>query len=179
MVGDMSPDMNRRSVLGMAVTALAKSASADPPSSRPNLVFLFSDQQSSDMLGCYGNGQVITPNIDRFAAESVQFQHCVSNSPVCTPYRGILMSGQYGLFTGAIRNDYQMGPGAGTYFGEVLRDAGYRMGYIGKWHLFGGDRLRPIPPGPYRFGFDHTFLSNNCTLEYRGGRCPLLGPGRQ
>jgi arylsulfatase A-like enzyme len=137
---------------------------------RPNLVFVFSDQQSSDMLGCYGNREIITSNIDRFAAEGVLFRHCVANSPLCTPYRGLLLSGMHPLRTGALENDIRMLAGGGDYFAEVLRDAGYRMGYIGKWHLYGGDRVRPIPPGPHRYGFDHTFLSNNCTLIFDADR---------
>jgi len=142
------------------------SGCGDEVSRQPNLLFVFSDQQSSDMLGCYGNDQIITPNIDRMAAEGVLFKHCISSSPVCTPYRGMLMSGMHPLYNGCLVNDIQMLPGNGNYFGEVLRDAGYRMGYIGKWHLYGGIRDRGIPPGPMRYGFDHEFFSNNCKLEY-------------
>jgi len=83
---------------------------------------VFSDQQSSDMLGCYGNDQIITPNIDKMAAEGVRFNHCISSSPVCTPYRGMLMSGQHPLHGGAMVNDVQMLPGNGNHFGEVLRE---------------------------------------------------------
>ncbi|MCF7818025.1 MAG: sulfatase [Kiritimatiellales bacterium] len=138
--------------------------------SRPNLVFVFSDQQSWDMLGCYGNRDIKTPNLDRFSREGVRFSHCISTSPVCTPYRGILLSGQHPLRTGAFENDLQMRPGNGKYFAEVLRDAGYRTGYFGKWHLYGGDRNRGIPPGPFRYGFDDEFLSNNCTLVFDAAR---------
>jgi len=141
------------------------------PSRKPNLVFVFSDQQSSDMLGCYGNSQIFTPNLDRLAAQAVRFKHCVVNSPLCTPYRGLLLSGQHPLRTGAFENDLRMLPSEGhQYLGEVLRDAGYRMGYVGKWHLYGGNRDRPIPPGPHRYGFDHYFLSNNCTLVFDAER---------
>ena len=133
---------------------------------RPNLVFVFSDQQSFDMLGCYGNKDIRTPNIDAFAGEGIRFNHCISNQPVCTPYRGMLLTGQHPLRCGAFKNDVRIVPGNGRYFGEVLRDAGYHLGYFGKWHLYGGDRNRPIPPGPYRYGFDHEFLSNNCTLQF-------------
>jgi arylsulfatase A-like enzyme len=137
---------------------------------RPNLVFVFSDQQSWDMMGCYGNAQVKTPNLDRLAAQGVRFNHCISNAPICTPYRGLLLSGQHPLKSGAFENDVRMLPGEGKYFGEVLRDQGYRMGYYGKWHLYGGNRDRPVPPGPYRYGFDHEFLTNNCTLVYDAER---------
>ena len=133
---------------------------------KPNFLFVFSDQQSSDMLGCYGNDQIITPNIDRLAKEGVRFNHCISSSPVCTPYRGMLLSGQHPLNVGAMVNDMQMLPGNGKYVAEVLRDAGYRTGYIGKWHLYDGKRNRPIPKGALRYGFDHEYRSNNCTLDF-------------
>jgi len=141
-----------------------------PAANRPNLVFIFSDQQSFDMLGCYGNKDIITPNLDAFAAEGVRFNQCISSQPICTPYRGMLLTGQHPLRCGAIKNDLRIVPGEGQYFGEVLRAAGYRLGYFGKWHLYGGDRNRPIPAGPYRYGFDQTFLSNNCTLVYDAKR---------
>ena len=140
---------------GLAVVTMLTAAASSAAPKRPNLVFVFSDQKSSDMLGCYGNTDIQTPNLDRLARAGVRFNHCISNSPVCTPYRGILFSGQHPLNQGAIQNDLQMLPGKGTYFAEVLRDAGYRTGYYGKWHLYGGDRERGIPAGACRYGFDH------------------------
>jgi arylsulfatase A-like enzyme/lysophospholipase L1-like esterase len=163
---------------------LAATLSTAGKAEQPNLVFVFSDQHSWDMLGCYGNQDVVTPNLDRLAKRGVLFNHCISNSPVCTPYRGILMSGQHSLYCGSMVNDLQVLPGNGNYLGEVLRDAGYRMGYFGKWHLYGGDRVRPVPPGPFRYGFDHEFLTNNCTLRFdsktayywdQGGQQQLYG----
>ena len=133
---------------------------------RPNLVFVFSDQQSWDMLGCYGNEQVISPNLDRLASQGVRFEHCISSAPICTPYRGILLSGRHPLHNGAFENDVRMLSGDGNYFADVLKRGGYRVGYYGKWHLYGGDRNRPVPAGPFRYGFDQEFLVNNCTLVY-------------
>lgn len=138
---------------------------------RPNLVFVFTDQQSRDMLGCYGNPDIITPNLDAFARESVQFEHCVSSSPVCTPYRGMLLSGQHPLYNGAVHNDVPMLANNGKCFGHALGEAGYRTGYIGKWHLYGHERDRPVPPGKMRYGFDDCFLTNNCHVDYRPGHC--------
>jgi arylsulfatase A-like enzyme len=156
----------------MAVPNRPINARTEPKVSKdpPNLVFVFSDQQSFDMLGCYGNKDIITPNIDAFAAEGIRFEHCISSQPACTPYRAILMSGQHPLNSGGFKNDVRIVPGEGRYFAEVLRDAGYQLGYFGKWHIYGGDRNRPIPPGPYRYGFDHEFLSNNCTLLFDAKR---------
>ncbi len=137
---------------------------------RPNLIFVFSDQHSWDMLGCNGNSDIMTPCFDKFAKQGVRFTQCISNSPVCTPYRGILMTGQHPLYCGAMQNDLQVLPGHSNYLAEVLRDAGYRTGYFGKWHLYGGDRVRPVPAGPLRYGFDNDFLTNNCTLLFDAKR---------
>lgn len=138
---------------------------------KPNLVFIFSDQQTFDMLGCYGNKQIKTPNLDSFSKQAVRFTHCFSNSPVCTPFRGMLMSGQQPLYNGAYVNDKPLVPGHGKKFAEVLRDAGYNTAYVGKWHLQGGDRNRPIPKGEMRYGFDELFATNNCHVDFRAGKC--------
>lgn len=136
---------------------------------RPNLLFVFSDQQSYDMLGCYGNEQIQTPNLDRFASEGVRFDQCLTNCPLCTPYRAMLFTGLHTLYNGCFHNDIQLLHRPGKSLGEILRDAGYRMGYVGKWHLYGGNRDRPIPAGPHRHGFDDLFVSNNCTVDFRAG----------
>jgi len=140
-------------------------------SKKPNLLFIFSDQQSRDTLSCYGNEDTITPNLDKMASEGIVFDHCVSSSPVCTPFRGMLMSGRHPLYTGTLHNDMPLLANNGKYFGHVLKDAGYRTGYVGKWHLLGGDRDRPIPAGKMRYGFDEVFLSNNCHVDFRPGKC--------
>ncbi len=137
----------------------------------PNLVYIFSDQQAFDMVGCYGNDQIITPNIDYFATQGTRFTNCFVNASTCTPYRGMLMTGQHPLYTGAIENDKPLIPGNGKKFAEVLRDAGYNTAYIGKWHLLGGDRNRPIPRGEMRYGFDEVFYTNNCHVDFRAGHC--------
>ena len=135
-----------------------------------NLLFVFSDQQSRDMLGCYGNSQVKSPNIDKFSEDSIKFEHCVSSQPVCTPYRGMLMTGRHPLYNGCFSNDIQLLDTKGNSFAEVLKSEGYKTGYFGKWHLYGGDRDRAVPEGPRRHGFDE-FVSNNCHLNYKAGEC--------
>jgi arylsulfatase A-like enzyme len=162
---------NRTNItIGIATGALLLSSCA-PERKAPNLVFVFSDQQTFDMLGCYGNQQIITPNLDRFANQGIRFTHCFSNSPICTPFRGMLLSGKHSINNGCYVNDKPLIPGNGKKFAEVLRDAGYNTAYIGKWHLLGGDRDRPIPKGEMRYGFDELFLTNNCHVDFRAGNC--------
>ncbi len=147
-------------------TCIAITCAMPVEAAKPNILFVFSDQQSWDMVGCYGNDQVKTPNLDKMATEGIRFNHCVSSCPACTAYRGMLLSGQHPLYNGCLLNDIQMLPGKGNYLAEVLRDAGYHTGYIGKWHLYGGRRDRGIPAGPLRYGFDNEFFTNNCDLNY-------------
>jgi len=161
----------RSALTTLLLAPLAALHAADAPANkastrRPNLVFVFSDQQSWDTLGCYGNTQTHTPNLDQLAAKGVRFASCFSSDPVCAPMRAMLMTGLHPLKNGVVRNDWQVIPENGPTFASVLRDAGYRTGLIGKWHLYGGNRNRPIPPGPHRLGFDHVFLSDNCSLDF-------------
>jgi arylsulfatase A-like enzyme len=121
------------------------------------------------MMGCSGNRYVQTPVMDGLSAEGIHFSHCFSTSPVCSPYRAMLLSGMHALRNGVFYNDLMLIPGKGKYFGEALRDAGYRTAYYGKWHVLGGNRVRPIPPGELRHGFDGPFLSNNCTTAFDAG----------
>jgi arylsulfatase A-like enzyme len=133
---------------------------------RPNLVFILSDQQSRDMLGAYGLSQVQTPSLDALARDGILFDHCVASAPVCTPHRSMLLSGQHPLWNNCFTNDRRLLTDIGESFAQVLGRAGYRNGYVGKWHLYGGDRDRPVPPGPDRHGFDDLFATNNCHLNY-------------
>jgi arylsulfatase A-like enzyme len=157
--------MNIKSI-ALTLSGLSFLSSSCNKEPKPNLIFIFTDQQAFDMLGCYGNNQIKTPNLDRFATEGIRFTHCFSNSPISTPFRGMLMSGQHSLYNGAFINDKPLVPGHGKKFAEVLRDAGYLTAYIGKWHLLGDvDTNRLIPKGKMRYGFDDLFLPVNVQGE--------------
>lgn len=132
---------------------------------KPNLVFIFSDQQSWDMLGCYGNKQLITPNIDALAEDGVMFNYGISSCPVSCPARAMMMTGVPVLENGVMVNDIRVVTGDNTTIAEALKAEDYYTGYIGKWHLYGGDRNRAIPEGINWLGFDE-FHSNNCTLNF-------------
>ena len=111
--------------------------------SRMNVVFIFTDQQNRDALGCMGNPNLETPNLDRLAEKGVLFRRCYSNHPVCGPYRGALMTGQYTSRCGVTRNQSAL-PAGTTTFADAFNAAGYQTSWVGKWHL-GGNGNGPIP----------------------------------
>jgi arylsulfatase A-like enzyme len=121
---------------------------------RPNILLILPDQMRASAMGCDGNAQVLTPHIDRLAAEGIRFKRTYANVPVCCPARAILMTGTYPHVNGMIANDLRLREEQVT-IAERLRDVGYRTGFIGKWHLDGGPREPGfVPPGPRRQGFE-------------------------
>ncbi len=105
---------------------------------RPNIIFIMADDLGYGDLGCYGQKLIATPNIDRLATEGMRFTQAYAGGPVCTPSRAVLMTG---LHTGhaPARDNIPHYP---TYLhdsdvtvAEVLQQAGYRCGGVGKWSL--------------------------------------------
>jgi arylsulfatase A-like enzyme len=107
-----------------------------------NLLFIFTDQQQRDALGCMGNPNSITPNLDRLAGKGTLFRRCYSNNPVCGPFRGSLMTGQYTSRCGVMENGDPLPDGVPT-FADAFNRAGYQTSWVGKWHL-GGEGNGPI-----------------------------------
>lgn len=104
---------------------------------QPNVLFIFADQLRRQALGCYGETNITTPNLDRLAGEGVKFTNAISSCPLCTPYRGMLQTGRYPSHTGIMMN--WINPNPDEYcIAEAFRDNGYRTGFIGKWHLISG-----------------------------------------
>jgi choline-sulfatase len=118
---------------------------------RPSVVFILSDDQGAWALGCAGNSEIQTPNLDRLARNGVRFQNFFCTSPVCSPARASLMTGdipsQHGVHdwirvgsVGDTRIDYLAGQ---TLITDVAAVHGYRCGLVGKWHLGASDVARP------------------------------------
>ena len=128
---------------------------------RPNVLLVLTDQHRAQALGCMGNGDVHTPHIDRLAAEGVLLPNTFANTPLCTPARGNLLTGKFAHAHAVPINDLRMVELEGT-LGDHFGRAGYRTGFIGKWHLDGGKRLPGfIPPGLRRHGFQF-WAANEC-----------------
>ncbi len=139
-------------------------AAAQTPK-RPNILFILPDQLRAQALGCMGNKDVQTPHIDRLASEGLLFENTFANTPVCCPARANLLTGMYAHRNGMVANDLRLREDKVT-LAELLAKAGYRTGFVGKWHLDGGPREPGfIPPGPRRQGFEF-WAANECSHRH-------------
>ncbi len=119
--------------------------------SRPNIVLIMTDNHSPWTLGCYGNKEIRTPNIDRLAKEGTLFTRCYSSNAVCSPTRATYLTGlmpsQHGVHCFLRGGRAQTGPKAYCTIKEfrtlpkILKEAGYTCGLSGKWHL--GGNMKP------------------------------------
>ena len=111
---------------------------------KPSVIFILTDNHGAWTLGCYGNKDIRTPNIDQLAKEGTLFTRAFCNNPVCSPSRAAfltgLLSSQHGVHS-YIPNEAQLGPKAYQTlkefrtFPKILSENGYTCGLSGKWHL--------------------------------------------
>lgn len=132
-------------------------------SDRPNILIIYPDQMRYDAMGCAGNPVIKTPQIDRLAREGVHFTEAYTSYPICCPFRASVLTGKYAQGHGMVQNHFPL-RGDQTFLAEILRDTGYRTGYVGKWHLEGGPKPGFVPPDR-RFGFEH-FVGFNRGHDY-------------
>ncbi|PRY96429.1 sulfatase [Marinilabilia salmonicolor] len=150
--------------IGVLMAAMTGCQSAEEPQS-PNLVYVFPDQMRKQAMEFWETPEyegairtkgdpVKTPNLNKFAQESVIFTNMVSNSPLCTPHRGSLFTGLYPGSSGAPLNCNSNRPVSSLRtdvvgFTDVISQAGYETAYIGKWHLDFPTPNDPANPGHY------------------------------
>jgi len=126
----LAAHMRRRNFLNLGLAPLAVEW-ARPP----NLCLIMTDQQRPDFLGCYGQNPVIrTPHLDHLAAGGVRFTQTFIAGYPCCPSRASLLTGLYPHAHGVIRNGIALDAAVPT-LGDVLKNAGYRTAWMGKWHL--------------------------------------------
>ena len=153
--------------------------------SRPNILFVLVDQLGARWLPTYGHPIVRTPYLDRFAAESTLFERAITTSPVCTPYRGCLLSGRYPSQTGILSNG-QSYPADANSLADHLNAAGYATRYVGKWHLSGAPQENRWVPPNQRAGFQHFIGWESHHVDHHAGliwrddpREPIEMPGHE
>jgi arylsulfatase A-like enzyme len=149
--------ISRRTFLQAPALAAAQPTRA---ASRPNILFLMTDQHRADCLGASGNRVIHTPNFDRLAAEGVRFRNAYSSTPTCTPARAALLTGQspwsHGMLGyGAVAAKYPV------EMPRLLREAGYYTMGIGKMHW---------TPQRALHGFHQTLLDEATPLNLEAAR---------
>ena len=131
---------------------------------RPNLLFIFSDQQRADTIAAYGNHWIETPGMNRLADTGSVIENCYVSSPICTPSRSTIMTGTWPHTNGAYKNNVPLPDEVDTIVDHLPDD--YHKAYFGKWHLGdeigrrrGFDEWHPIEDG-YRVWSDNPDIEN-------------------
>lgn len=171
------PDVLFPAMLLRILTTLLVAASAIA-AVKPNIILIYADDIGYGDVSCNGATAVQTPHIDRIAKEGIRFTSAYATSSTCTPSRFSMLTGKYAWRqkgTGVLPGDAALilDPTKPT-LQSALREAGYRTGAVGKWHLgLGGDKEKdwnkPIAPGANETGFDRTFL-----MAATGDRVPCV-----
>lgn len=163
---------------------------------RPNVLWIFGDQMRAQAMSHRGDPNARTPNMDLLADEGMSFVNAVAGTPLCTPFRGSLVTGKYPHRSTAPGHDYSLSSDVQT-IAHAFRENGYRTCWIGKWHLDGrrakeldltkeenNSWLRIIPP-ERRGGFEDwwAYENNNapfaCWVNHskNGNTVPFRLPG--
>ena len=161
--------MNSKSILSIAALSCVTAAHAQQQKTQqhPNIVYIMCDDHAYQCISAYGSAiskLAPTPNIDRLAARGMRFDRAFVENSLSTPSRACLMTGQYSHQNG----QRQLGEGidtSRTFFSELLQQAGYQTGVVGKWHM-----------GCDPKGFDYYHIYNDqgqyWNPQYRGTDTP-------
>ena len=109
-------------------------------SSKPNILFLWTDEQRFDTMAAYGNEKIKTPNLNKLVSESFVFKQAYVSQPVSTPSKSTVMTGLYPHTNGCTANNIPLKDKT-KCFPELVNDPEYKTAYMGKWHL--GDEIYP------------------------------------
>jgi arylsulfatase A-like enzyme len=147
-----------------AVFLLCALARAAETPTKPNIIFILSDDLAQGDVGCYGQKLIQTPNLDRMAAEGTRYTQAYCGTSVCAPSRTSLMTGLHSGHA-PVRGNWEIAAGEGQYplpaetvtVAQILKSAGYATACMGKW----GMGMFNTTGSPLKKGFDH-FFGYNC-----------------
>ncbi|MGH7947186.1 MAG: sulfatase family protein [Opitutaceae bacterium] len=152
-------------LLGACLSLLVAGAA---PASRPNILFIFSDDHAQHAISAYGSNVNQTPHLDRLAKGGIRFNHAFVTNSICTPSRAVVLTGKYSHANGVpVFNVFN---GGQPTVAKMLQAAGYHTGIIGKWHLgsmpTGFDRWVILPgQGVYN---DPDFITPQGRITVKG-----------
>ncbi|MEO6786728.1 MAG: arylsulfatase [Chthoniobacteraceae bacterium] len=165
--------------LPQLLAAFLLAAFAAHAADRPNIIFLLSDDIGYSDISCYGAKHAKTPNLDRLAAQGCRFTDAHSPASTCTPTRRAFLTGVYSWRqqpgSSIAPGDAPLSIPVGTpTVASLMKQAGYRTGVVGKWHVGLGPEGGPdwngeIKPGPLELGFDSSFI-----MAATGDRVPTV-----
>lgn len=155
--------MNTVSLIVLLCISCASSILAADTAQKPNIILIFTDDQGYQDLGCFGSNTIKTPHLDRMAAEGVRLTSFYAQ-PVCGVSRAALMTGSYPIRIaepGNVKRLHTVPHPKEVTIAEVLKEAGYTAGIIGKWHLATTRKDLPTGVGPATMpnsqGFDYFY----------------------
>jgi arylsulfatase A-like enzyme len=159
---------------------LSKTATSVVAAERPNFIFIYTDDQRWDALGCVQREQgelarfpwLKSPNLDRLASEGIRFRNAFVVTALCAPSRAAFLTGRYGHLNGIIDNHSPFNEQSVTH-ASLMRSAGYQTAYIGKWHMGSQNGQRP------GFDFSASFIGQgvyfDCPIEVNGVKTESKG----
>jgi arylsulfatase A-like enzyme len=137
---------------------------------KPNLLFIWTDEQRADTMAVYGNKKIRVPNFNKLAAESIVFKSAYVTQPVCTPNRSAVMTGQWPHESGLVTNNIPLSKET-PCLNELIDDPDYRTAYMGKWHL--GDEIfahlghkPPKQGGKFSRGYAASLPLEHCKPKF-------------
>ena len=165
-VAAMTAALNQWWNVAAAEAAPRSQPAAQTTTGRPNILYLMTDDQRNDMLGCAGNSIIQTPNIDGLARRGVRFTNAFVTTAICMTNRACVFSGQYAARHGihSFKTSFRPEQLAETY-PAVLKDHGYRTGFIGKWGV-------AQPPADL-FDYNRGFPGQGYFFANRGDGSPI------
>jgi arylsulfatase A-like enzyme len=158
--------------LGATVLPSARASQRKPP----NIIYIMADDHASHAISAYGSRINRTPNIDRLAQGGVRMENCFCTNSICTPSRGVILTGQYSHITGVKTLRDPLDPSRQN-IAKLLQAGGYSTAMVGKWHLHkdpsGFDHWNILPgQGLY---YDPVFIENGEKKKHTGYCTDLIG----
>lgn len=147
--------------------------------SRPNLLFIMTDDHASHAMSCYGSRINETPNLDRIANEGIRFDRCFCTNSICTPSRAAILTGKYNHLNG-VRTLHEKLDGRQMNVAKLLQAEGYQTAVVGKWHLGHGGHADPsgfdywnVLPGQGEY-YNPDFYNMGERVNYQGYATNLI-----